>query len=218
MQWLRTCVRAGSLLLLGGLVAIPVSAQTCQGSPAGPGAFTVGLGGVQTDGSSGGFLKGRANLSGPIAFSSRLGLEERGGGSNAFVAAGTGMVEWASRGVEFCPTAGFTHTVWTDRSGVDPVNRSELRFPMGLAVGTRGQIGDAAFLLPWVHGGLLPGRVRRSSSAASDLDTGVEAFLGGGGALQLGRVFLRAGVGITSVEGSRPAYSMELGYWIARGI
>lgn len=223
MQRLPIGIRVGCLLLLAGLPALPTTAQTCLGSPAEPGGFTLGVGGIRTGGDSGGFLKGRVNLAGPLAFSSRIGLEERQQGSNAFVAAGTGVVEWSYGGADLCPTAGFTHTVWTDRSGAAEVNRSELRFPLGVAVGTRAALGEGMTLYPWVHGGVLPSRVRIRTEAGDDAaestwDTEVAAFFGGGATVLAGRVFLRAGVAVLSLDERRPVYSVELGYRIPPGI
>jgi hypothetical protein len=222
MRWTTLLAAGAAQVFLCAMVPGAILAQTCMGIPAERGGFTIGAGATVSDGAGGGFVHGRANLRGPLAFGSWIGLEERDEGTNAFIAGGSGTYEVVRGNLAVCPIGGFTHVLWNDRSGVEELSLSELTFPFGIGAGGHFALSGSSAVLPWVHSGLVYHRTRRSipGSEVGDTvssDSQVAFALSGGASLAVGRFFTRMGASTTTLDDSSVSLSLEFGLILAAG-
>lgn len=207
--------------MAGALIPGRALAQACLGGPGDEGEFTIGIGATVSDGDPGAFLQGRANLDGPIAFSSMIGVAEKGSDPRAFVVGGTLVYELPGP-LSPCAVGGFGHSTWKGSAEGEEWNASVLSFPAGVAVGGRLGTPGSTEIFPWSQLGALYSRVRRSprdggSGEATATDTEFGVFAAGGLGVQLGSFFLRAGAFVATVDDPAPSFTLEVG-WLRRRI
>jgi len=214
-----------TLALAGAAAPAGLAAQACLGSAALRGEFPVGVVAAVTDSSTEYRVEAGANLEGPLAFRSSIGLLVRDGSDDyGFVGSGTGLWETGSGALSACAVTGFRHATWSfvpAGSGA-PFDASELSFPLGFGVGTHMGDGGPIRLAPALGAGLLVSRFSSNMSSSGqgnppgpaelrELDTEVAFYLSASAGVSLGRALLRAEWAYTTRDRFDPTLSIHLG-------
>ncbi len=226
----RTAVRGAAVLLAWGLLPSEALAQACLGSAALRGEYLAGAMIQSGSGLREYRAEAGANLEGPLAFRSSVGVVERDGSDErGFVGAGTGLWETGIGRMSICPIGGFRHATWTEdhAAGLASFDTSELSFPAGLGAGLHLGEGGAIRLVPSLGAGVVLTRLStRTRLAPGDLEDGdlvegrevkteVGAYLTAGAGLSMGRALLRADWAYSTRDRFDSILSVHLGirFW-----
>jgi len=221
----RTLAAAVAFALAGAAAPAGISAQACLGSAALRGEFPVGLVAAITNSSTEYRAEAGANLEGPLAFRSSIGLLDRDGSDEyGIVGSGTGLWETGSGALSACAITGFRHATWSfEPSGSGMTfDASELSFPVGFGVGTHLGSGRAVRFAPALGAGLLISRFSSNVSSSGpgaplnpseqrERDTEAAFYLSASAGASLGRALLRAEWAYTTRDRFDPTLSVHLG-------
>lgn len=214
-----------TLALAGAGAPAGLAAQACLGSAALRGEFPVGVVTAITDSSTEYRVEAGANLEGPLAFRSSIGLLNRDGSDDyGFVGSGTGLWETGSGPLSACAITGFRHATWSFLpTGSGPkFDASELSFPLGFGVGTHLGDGGPIRLAPALGAGLLVSRFSSNISSIGqgdppdpaeqrELETEAAFYVSASAGVSLGRALLRAEWAYTTRDRFDPTLSVHLG-------
>jgi hypothetical protein len=218
------CTAAVATLLL--VAPASATAQACLASPTLRGEFPVGAAVASWDDSREYRLQAGANLEGPLAFLSSLGIIQRDDSDDSgFVGAGTGLVETGFGAFSLCPIGGFRHATWTSDVSSDVfgdlrVDSSELSFPFGIGIGTH--MGDESWFrfVPAIGAGIVLSQLRSTTSTpGSDIeDSGTRTrerdaslYFSVGAGVGLGPAFVRAEWRHLTLDRADPVATLNVG-------
>jgi len=213
-----------ALVLAGALAPAGLLAQACLGSAALRGEFPIGVVAAVTDTSTEYRVEAGANLEGPLAFRSSVGLLDRDGSDDyGFVGAGTGLWETGSGALSACAVTGFRHATWSFVPGGSGTtfDASELSFPFGFGVGTH-LGGGPVRLAPALGVGMLVSRFSSNISSSGqgdppdpavqrEVETEAAFYVSASAGASLGRALVRAEWVYTTRDRFDPTLSIHLG-------
>jgi len=211
--------RAAAVATLLLLAPASAAAQACLASPTLRGEFPVGAAVASWGDSREYRLQAGANLEGPLAFLSSLGIIQRDDSDDSgFVGAGTGLYETGFGAFSLCPIGGFRHATWTSDVDALRVDSSELAFPFGIGIGTH--LGEESWFrfVPALGAGVVLSQLRSATSTpgaeiedARTRDRDVSLYFSVGAGVGLGPAFVRAEWRHLTLDRADPVATLNIG-------